>query len=416
MLTKYKYLYIQRQAALNHRVNFLTKVLIVVFAFSLVSAMHNWGAKDLQRDLISLGNLKELDYKKLSEEADDTEIRKRVLNWLDSNSVDASQTDQPVGWTNRARLWISDLLSGNGSQPSQPHIVRHTIGQGETTEDVLDINIHWGQESTNSNVFAQTDPNPFVKDQIAKLDILSSPATIAFVRRTVRSQKGSKVSIRLPHNESRSWVFDASEFKQSSLASPLPPNGLIHFTASKDFNGPSIFALLVDDVSSVYLPTEDDEHLKHLRRSYGHLDFEVAISAMGAELAQVFRGTTIFGLTFSPRRFPIAVALFTSFTVLGIFAMTRSAEQPPSNMEGARDRDDIISLILKYSSVRILIWGFLPLISIAGSMPIYRLGFGTYSFMGLGALLAIILGSLAARRAGHIYDMGIADTADMDCC
>ena len=147
---------------------------------------------------------------------------------------------------------------------------------------------------------------------------------------------------------------------------------------------------------------DSTERQEFLRRTYGHLPLEQAVSLVNAGLTKSYRDVDIFGLSFSTRRFPFAVLFFLVVALLGILVTLRMAKQHSLRIFHDITADDALDVLVDSLPARCLLWGVLPALALLQALPPVSLPSVEAAALYVGLAAVIGVGALNVRESARL--------------
>ncbi|MCA9026579.1 MAG: hypothetical protein KDA86_15340 [Planctomycetaceae bacterium] len=136
----------------------------------------------------------------------------------------------------------------------------------------------------------------------------------------------------------------------------------------------------------------DPERMAYLRRTYGHMLLEDATGLASDGLTQAYRSLSLFGFSFSTRRFPMAVLVCLAAALWQTLAALIAARRQGMRMLVEIVDDATIEVLVSNRVARFALWIVLPLTALWASLPLVRLPDNELKLIIIGAGLLAMLG------------------------
>lgn len=136
----------------------------------------------------------------------------------------------------------------------------------------------------------------------------------------------------------------------------------------------------------------DAERVAYLRRTYGHMLLEDATGLASDGLTQAYRSLSLFGFSFSTRRFPLAVMVCLAAALWQTLAALVSLRRQGIGILAEIIDDATIEVLISNRVARFALWVVLPLTALWASLPLVRLPDSELQLLIAGTGLVAILG------------------------
>ncbi|MCA9076855.1 MAG: hypothetical protein KDA93_17645 [Planctomycetaceae bacterium] len=136
----------------------------------------------------------------------------------------------------------------------------------------------------------------------------------------------------------------------------------------------------------------DADRMAYLRRTYGHMLLEDATGLASDGLTQAYRSLSLFGFSFSTRRFPLAVMVCLVAALWQTLAALVSLRRQGIGILVEIIDDATIEVLISNRFARFALWVVLPLTALWASLPLVRLPDSELQLLIVGAGLVAMLG------------------------
>ena len=136
----------------------------------------------------------------------------------------------------------------------------------------------------------------------------------------------------------------------------------------------------------------DTERMAYLRRTYGHMLLEDAMGLASDGLTQGYRSLSLFGFSFSTRRFPLAVMVCLAAALWQTLAALVSLRRQGIGILAEIIDDATIEVLISNRVARFALWVVLPLTALWASLPLVRLPDSELQLLIVGTGLVATLG------------------------
>ncbi len=137
----------------------------------------------------------------------------------------------------------------------------------------------------------------------------------------------------------------------------------------------------------------DPERMAYLRRTYGHMLLEDATGLASDGLTQGYRSLSLFGFSFSTRRFPMAVLVCLAAALWQTLAALVAVRRQGVRILVEIIDDATIEVLVSNRIARFALWIVLPLTGIWASLPLVRLPDNELQLLIVGTGLVAMLGA-----------------------
>ena len=379
----------------------LTKTLGLIFAISLVSLVHKLDSFDLERDIDSLRILERVNAPvNLKNVFEDGAVYEKALEWLVRNrkslgNQNASALREMQGRLVEAGLNRMDVfrLKSPGRVGTkfslirlpthEPDSIAHTRNRREDIHQLTVVELMRGFRffSEPREIVAVTELDPGKIDTII-VNESSDPSNFR-LRRIYLAEDEAVAFLGISDN-----IF--------ANAAPGDYMDIRIKTRTESTDGPSFYTLLNGGNLDVEKLARNESQLTRLGEVYGRLQYSLAKSLASEDFSRAYRSITIFGLTFSTRRFAFAIMIFCLATMLAIAWVVHQSV-------AAEMVKEQIQLPLRNLYARSLIWIVLPQAAIVSALPPFGLSIGENGLLYGGAFATGVVGVIATLWARRLW-------------
>lgn len=394
------------KVALAKRLNTLTAQLVAVSCLALVVFVANIDGKDYREDYEGLKLIDNLPSAQVSA----ADPKYKFNYWLAANHPELLRQ------CNQARQALIEQLAGVGF-PLEETLNRMKQNPGRfSAVDIVFTDDETKQLFNTRREFSVRQAKN-VGEQLDHFELLYKPRKITVattielpepkplpVKQTIGMGQDSAVRM------SRVDSFHADTKHKAvvlQLAHPLPPQHRA-FENYQEIRCPATFvkvgmismayALGVESDASLAL-YNDGERRDRLRTFYGALDLDNAKAIASEQAVKAYKQIDVLGLSFSAKRFPVAVAGILSFLSVGIFVTLRQAVDRQTKVITGSTEDSVIDMIIDWLPTRCAAFLVIPLLAIWASLPPFRLGTLEIICLVVGTATILILGIASMKFA-----------------